>query len=138
MAKAPIGYTGNLVYDEAFHYQTGQGEFGSSAVTDLGAFIAPCDMTLKELYFRSTDTLTADATVDLGIQGNDDALIAAYPVDGAAQLIEVSLDTDDTEIVSLTVNKGDYVYFTLNADADGNAGDQLAFTAVWVPTASEG
>lgn len=134
MTRSAKSKTSELIYDDAFVHQSFQAAFGSSAVTNLGAFVAPCDLTLLEVHVRALTAPTADATLDLGSNADDDSLIAAYVMPTSAGYFEADLAA--ATIVGTTVSKGDYVFFTLNADADGN--DTIAVTAVWVPTATQG
>lgn len=108
----------------------------SGAVTHLGGFVAPGPLELIRAHIYRTGTLTADATIDLGTNSDDDAVIAAMPVNGTAGWAQ--LDLTDSTVVELSVNQGDYVFATLNADADATGGSQIVMTFVWGPQSSYG
>lgn len=136
MSVSPEGRSSKLQYDGGMiHFQTvAKTAFDTAAVADLGGFVAPCDLTLKEVRYRVLTQNTADSTVDLGINGDDDAGIAAYVI-GAAAAGEYKMSLSDSTVLDTTVNAGDYVFWTLNADAD--AAGNIAICAVWVPTIVE-
>jgi len=104
--------------------------FGIGASSNLGAVVAPCDLTVKsaKLYIGTSPT-SANAKVNFGTVADSDAYLNAYSCNGLAageyDLIAA------TEWVTKSIPKGTLMVFELEAaTAVGNA----ALTLVLVPT----
>ncbi len=104
--------------------------FGTGASSNLGAVIAPCDLTVKsaKLYI-GTSPSSANAKVNFGTVADPDAYLDAYSCNGlAAGEYDIIAAT---EWVGKAIPKGTLMVFELEAaTAVGNA----ALTLVAVPT----
>ena len=136
MAKSPDHRTSAGAYDGALPIvqSAGKTAHGTSAVDDLGGFVAPCDLTLVQLDLRVNVAAThADAEFNIGVNADPDANVDAYDLTDVAAG-HVSIPMDNAAVVSRTVSAGDYVKGYLGA---ASAVGSVSFTAVWMPTSGQ-
>lgn len=133
MAKSTDHQTSAGRYDGGLPVvqHAGKTAWSTSAVDDLGGFVAPCDLTLVQLdLFVNVAATSADALFNLGTSADADSAVIDYTLENiAAGHYQVPMSDD--AVITRTVTAGQYVKGSFEA---ATAVGSLSFTAVWMPT----
>lgn len=102
-------------------------------VVAVPAFCAPCDLEIIGVVGNviTAPGVAGGATLDVGIQGNDDSLIAALPF-ASNEATGLFDKTSHSLVLSTDINAGDVIRFTANQAAASIAA-VAAITLVCVP-----
>lgn len=161
--RLPIGRASGLLLDGALRvvagfengdqfgdqppliFQSGAIANATTAPTQKGSFVAPCDLTIVGcVYSAVAASLSSDTKLNVGARSDDDKFIASYiPVGGntggttatgvvANTGYNVDLTATDGSIVELTIDKGEFVEFGLDAVA-ATATGTVAMALICVP-----
>ena len=116
MAKAPDYRTSAGQFDGAAPYiiSSGAMSFATAAVVAQGGMV-PWPATVREakVSVHST-TATGTATIDVGVTGDDDELIAAYDIKDQASGQVFDMLAATGTLVETDVEAGENIIFTLN------------------------
>lgn len=131
MSKAGVAKTSELVYDgkSPQRLNFGPTAWAVGAVSNLGSFVAPCDLEIVGIHLHSPVAATsAAAKVNIGIQGDSDSCLDGYLVQNLTGAYDVPMT--DPLLVNKYVNKGDIVSAELEA---ATAVGTIAGTVVFMP-----
>lgn len=136
MSKSPMVKSDRVLWDGGQpHLQnSGLQSWGVGAVSNLGAFVAPCRMKLVGILMHSPVAATsAAAKVDIGKQGAGTYFVNGYLVQNLTGYNEIPLT--DASVAQTILDKGEMATIGLEAaTAVGN----IAVTAIWVPAPGAG
>lgn len=136
MPKAMEARASAILYDGAMLFAANSPIMSlATAATVQGPFVAPCACEIAEIVCNLIAAPDgAPATINIGTQANNDALVDAYSIATSAATGPFTIPLDNAAVVGTTLNKGDVL--TFDTGGEGSTVGSIAITVVFKPKAA--